>query len=162
MFPNYASAKSHTKHHARLTRPERRHLRPVETELSSPAPPSREEPAIASPGLPPLTFRLIGTIAVFAFEAIEGTRHVGQLGMWITEEVAEHLTAYRMLIAERRSLYRDTRRVVPSVRTVRASVPAPRVAEASVVLNADGRTRAVALRFEGSRGRWQASAITVL
>lgn len=76
--------------------------------------------------------------------------------------MAEHLAEYRALILERRSLYQDTRRVVPTVRKVRATQPAFRVAEASVVLDASGRTRAVALRFTGMRGRWQATSITVL
>lgn len=141
---------------------QRTHLRIVETELSSSSPPLRKEPAIFASGLQPLTHRLIGTIAVFAFEAVEGTRHVGQLGRWISADVAEHLAEYRALILERRSLYQDTRRVVPTVRKVRATQPAFRVAEASVVLDASGRTRAVALRFTGMRGRWQATSITVL
>lgn len=138
------------------------HLRAVETELSALPPPERREAAILAAGLPPLTHCLIGTIAIFAFEAVEGTRHVGQLGRWITAEVAGHLSEYRALILERRSLYQDNRRIVPTVRRVRADQPSFRVAEASVVLNAEGRSRAVALRFEGTRGRWQATSITVL
>ena len=141
---------------------QRAHLRAVETELTSIPPPARKEAAVFAAGLPPLTHRLIGTIAIFAFEAVEGTRHVGQLGRWITADVAEHLAEYRALIIERRSLYRDTRRIVPTVRKVRATQPSFRVAEASVVLDASGRSRAVALRFEGTRGRWQATSITVL
>lgn len=143
--------------------PQRRPLvRAVETELSSPAPPQRDELAIHAPGLPPLTHRIIGTVAIFAFEAVEGTRHVGQLGMWITAEVSRHLTEYRTLIRERRSRYQDTRRIVPTVRTVRASQPATHVVEATVILNAEGRARAVALRFGVNRVRWQATSITVL
>lgn len=142
----------------------RPHLRAVETELSSPPTVSIGEPVVQvqRPGLPSLPLRLIGTIAIFAFEAVEGTRHVGQLGKWITADVSAHLATYRSLIAQRKSLYRDTRRLVPTVRKVRAMSPAPRVVEASVILDADGRARAVALRFEYNRARWQATSVTVL
>lgn len=114
------------------------------------------------PGLPALTHRFIGTVAMFACEAVDGTRSIGALAMWISTAAARELTEYRSLNVERRSLYRDYRRVVPSVRCVRASEPRGRSVEAAVVLDTAGRSRAVALRFECSRGRWQATSITVL
>ena len=119
-------------------------------------------PAIIEPGVPPLTHRLVGAVAVFAFEAVEGTRLVGQLGTWITARVARELQALRALNLERRALYRDGRRVVPCVRRVRTSRLAPCVAEAAVVLSTAARSRAVALRFEAIRGQWRATSITVL
>ena len=99
---------------------------------------------------------------MFAFEAVEGTRQVGQLGKWITAGVAETLGELRALNVERRSLYRDHRRIVPSVRRVRATHPVTGVIEASVVLTTPARALAVALRFEIIRERWQATSITVL
>ncbi len=114
------------------------------------------------PPIPKLSAQTIGAVAVFAFEAVEGTRQVGQLGKWITARVAESLNELRSLNVERRSLYRDHRRIVPSVRRVRATHPAKGVLEASVVLTTPARSRAVALRFEIIRDRWQATSITVL
>ncbi len=114
------------------------------------------------PPIPRLSAQTIGAVAVFAFEAVEGTRQVGQLGKWITAGVAETLGELRALNVERRSLYRDHRRIVPSVRRVRATHPVTGVIEASVVLTTPARARAVALRFEIIRERWQATSITVL
>ncbi|GAA1316752.1 hypothetical protein GCM10020360_07440 [Nonlabens tegetincola] len=131
------------------------------------APPGTAPPELAAP--PPiaepeehLDARVIGAVAVFAFEAVEGTRQIAQLGRWITESVASELAELRRLNIERRSLYRDERRVVPTVRRVRAMQPGHVVAEAAVVLTAAGRARAVALRFELIRQRWQATSVTVL
>lgn len=99
---------------------------------------------------------------MFAFEAVEGSRHVAQLGKWITYPVSQQLLEYRALTLERRALYRDARRLVPSVRTVRVMVPRTRVVEATVVLEISNRCRAVAIRFEASKSRWQATSITIL
>ena len=121
--------------------------------------------ALPAPGrvsVPALARHSIGAVAVFAFEAVEGSRQVGHLGRWITEEVASHLTELRRFNVERRSLYRDDRRVVAQVLRVRAMQPHPLATEAAVVLATPARSRAVALRFEVIRMRWQASAITVL
>lgn len=117
---------------------------------------------IVTPGLPPLSFHLIGKLAVFAYEAVEGVRHVGQLSNWVSGAVAQQLSEYRALNIERRSLYHDYRRVVPTVRRVRAVQPSPGVAEAAVILNTGNRAKAIALRFEGVRGYWQATSVTVL
>lgn len=115
-----------------------------------------------APDVPRLDARAIGAVAVFAFEAVEGTRQIGQLGKWISSSVAEELAEVRQLNVERRSLYRDHRRIVPVVQRVRATHPSPSATEASVVLTTPSRSRAVALRFEVLRGRWQATSITVL
>ncbi len=109
-----------------------------------------------------LEARVIGAIAVFAFEAVEGIRQVAQLGKWVTTRVADELDEVRRLNVERRSLYHDTRRIVPVVGRVRATSPTAWVTEAAVVLLTPSRSRAVAMRFEAIRGRWQATSITVL
>ncbi|MGO3147234.1 MAG: Rv3235 family protein [Leucobacter sp.] len=144
-----------------VTEPRESHLRAVETELSEVTQENQSNDTVLT-GLPSLTHRLVGTIAVFAFEAVEGTRHVGQLGKWISFTVAQELAEYRALTIERRTLYRDVRRLVPTARKVRISQPARGVSEATVVLEVSGRCRAVALRFEVIRGRWQATSITIL
>lgn len=120
------------------------------------------ETAVLLPGVPPLTHRLVGRVAVFACEAVDGTRSIGALAGWITTGAARELAEYRSLNVGRRSLYRDYRRVVATVRRVRLSEPRERAVEAAVVLDTAGRSRAVALRFEAARGRWQATSITVL
>ncbi|KAM9866101.1 hypothetical protein ACIFOC_01014 [Leucobacter aridicollis] len=112
--------------------------------------------------LPRLEARVIGAIAVFAFEAVEGSRQVAQLGRWITADVSDELREVRRLNVERRSLYRDSRRIVPVVGRVRITSPARWVTEAAVVLLTPSRARAVAMRFEVIRGRWQATSISVL
>lgn len=121
-----------------------------------------DEVATRPPPVTPLNPKLIGKLAVFAYETVEGTRSVGQLSNWVSTTVARQLTEYRSLNIERRSLYRDDRRVVPTVRRVRVVLPIPGVAEAAVVLNTADRVKAVALRFETIRGHWQATSITVL
>lgn len=142
------------------------HLRAVETRPREAPPPSRTpsapETAVFSPGLPPLTHSQIGKIAIYACEAVDGTRSIACLAMWITTGAARALEEYRSLVVERRSLYRETRRLVARVRRVRTTEPVPRVVEAAVVLDAAGSSRAVALRFEAFRGRWQATSVTVL
>lgn len=144
-----------------VPRPTRhRRLRAVEAETPS----DSEALARASlpPPLPALEPRVVGAIAVFAFEAVEGARQVAQLGRWVTETVAAQLSELRSLNVERRSLYRDNRRVVATILRVRATHPSNDVTEAAVVLSTPSRSRAVALRFEAIRGRWQATSITVL
>lgn len=113
-------------------------------------------------GAPPLTHRFIGKLAVFLFETVEGTRTIGQLGSWVSLPAAAQLAEHRALVVERRSLYKDARRVVPTVQRVRVSQPSPYTAEAAVVLHTAGRSRAVAIRFEIVRRRWQATSVTVL
>ncbi|GAA2822826.1 hypothetical protein FB468_1665 [Leucobacter komagatae] len=140
--------------------PRSRHLRAV----GAGTPTDSGDPTRASlpPPLPALEPRVIGAIAVFAFEAVEGARQVAQLGRWITDTVAAQLSELRRLNVERRSLYRDSRRIVPAIQRVRTTRPNDDVTEAAVVLSTPSRSRAVALRFEAIRGRWQATSITVL
>lgn len=151
----------------------RRRLRAVESRPADPEPGQPADAPLAGTANPvtrprpgPAQERLepgiIGKIAVFAFEAVEGTRQVGQLGRWITGRVASELSVLRAMNVERRSLFHDHRRIVPAVLRVRTTEPVPLVTEASVVLSTPSRTRAVALRFEVFRGRWQATSITVL
>lgn len=138
------------------------HLHPVGNASATALHRPRREAAIITPGLPVLSFRLIGKLAIFAYEAVEGTRNVGQLSNWVSADVARQLTELRALIIERRSLYHDDRRVVPTVRRVRAVLLSPGVTEAAVILNTGNRAKAIAVRLEGVRGYWQATSITVL
>ena len=137
-------------------------LRAVENDAVLPAPLPFTRPARQAVDLPELPARAIGVLAVFVFEAVEGTRQLTQLARWLTPRVTAELTEIRRLNIERRSLYHDDRRVVPAIRRVRATHPTPNVTEAAVVLATPSRSRAVALRFEVIRGRWQATSASVL
>lgn len=136
-------------------------LRAVESELAQ-LPPPKPEPIVTHAGCEPLPHRTIGKLAVVAYEVIDGSRHVSQLGSWFTVSAASRLREYRALTVERRSLYRDYRRAVPTVHRVHVTSPAPGVVEASVTLNTPGRTKVAALRLEAPRGKWRAASVDVL
>ena len=142
---------------------EPRHLRAVPAR--SPAPPRGPAGAAAAAEgqeVPPPSAALVRRLAVAAFEVLDGSRAVAQLGGWITEEVARELAARRAARTERRTLYHDDRRRVPAPGRVHLCRPAPRVAEAVVVLRVGSRATAVALRLEFRRERWRATGLTVL
>ncbi len=94
-------------------------------------------------------------------EVLGGVRPVSQLARWTTHEVHAALVRRTALAARTR----PTGRVVPTraavVRGVRVCLPADGVAEASAVVIAAGRARAVAVRLEGLDGRWRATALEV-
>ncbi|MFT4231960.1 MAG: Rv3235 family protein [Leucobacter sp.] len=105
---------------------------------------------------------VIQKLALYAFEVIEGSRAVAQLGGWITHGVAAALRERRAIGTERRTLYRDSRRVVACPGPAHLDRPMPHIVEATVVLYAEPRSRSVLLRFEHSGGRWRATDLTVL
>ncbi|MBK0422379.1 hypothetical protein JD292_09865 [Leucobacter sp. CSA2] len=101
------------------------------------------------------------TLALIAFEALEGVRAIAQLGPWITTGVAQQLRERRAARTELRTLTRDARRTV--ARPGRAhAVRDGGVIEAVVVLHAEARATAVALRLEVVGGRWRATDLVVL
>ncbi|RGE19500.1 hypothetical protein D1J51_11545 [Leucobacter sp. wl10] len=104
----------------------------------------------------------IQKLALYAFEVLEGSRSIAQLGGWITREVASALLERRAVRTERRTLYRDARRVVACPGPAHIDRPLPHILEATVVLYAEPRSRSVALRFEHSGDRWRATDLTVL
>ncbi|UOQ56490.1 Rv3235 family protein [Leucobacter allii] len=111
--------------------------------------------------IPPPRAEVVQRLALFAFEALEGTRSVAQLAQWVTPEVVEELTLRRAARTEQRSLHGDLRRVVPTPGPVHLHRPAPGVVEAAVVLHAGQRTGTSAMRFEHRRDRWRATVLTV-
>lgn len=137
-----------------------RHLHAVPALLASahraPAEPGSDE-AIPAPSA-----QLIQKLALYAFEALEGTRAIAQLGGWVTPEVVQHLRERRAARTERRTVYRDERRIVATPGRAHIGRPLPHVVEATVVLYAQPRSCAVALRFEHVAGRWRATDLTVL
>ncbi len=138
----------------------RRHLHAV-------AKPSRRRSeaaldASSEADIPPPSPRLVQKLGLYAFEALDGTRVVAQLGGWITAEVAAQLLERRAARTERRTLYRDQRRTVPVPGRVHVNRPFPHIAEAVVVLDTGVRSTAIAIRLEFIRQRWKATELTVL
>lgn len=106
--------------------------------------------------------QLIQKLALYAFEALEGDRAIAQLGGWITPEVVQQLRERRAVRTERRNVYRDERRIVATPGRAHIGRPLPHIVEATVVLYAQPRSCAVALRFEHIAGRWRTTDLTVL
>lgn len=136
----------------------RRHLHAV----PAPRSPRAVVPLRAVPDIPPPDLNVVRRLAVYSYEVLDGTRAVAQLGGWITREVAEQLSTRRAARTERRTLYRDNRRSVPTPGPVHLSRPAPLVTEVTIVLRTEVRSTAVAMRLEFVRDRWRATELTVL
>lgn len=147
---------------------------PDATERSSPARHLRAVPALTAPArdraadppsdglIPAPPPQLIQRLALYAFEALEGTRAIAQLGGWVTPAVVQQLQERRAARTERRTLYHDERRIVATPGRAHIGRPLPHIIEATVVLYAQPRSCAVALRFEHCAGRWRATDLTVL
>src|SRR5690606_18716458 len=104
------------------SRPTRRHLRALpalgETPVGVDAGPGgRLHPSTASGtgsgdgDIPPPPAQLIQRLALYAFEALEGSRAIAQLAGWITPAVVQQLRERRAARTERRTIYRDDRRI---------------------------------------------------
>ncbi|WP_017793143.1 Rv3235 family protein [Leucobacter salsicius] len=140
--------------------PPQRHLRPVEDldrhfnkvafDTSQPTDVAAPEP------------RVLQRLALYAFEALEGVRSVAQLAGWITPAVATALLERRAARTERRTLYRDSRRIVAIPGPVHIDRPAPHVIEATLALHASPRTLPVAMRLEHRDRRWRVTELVVL
>lgn len=112
--------------------------------------------------IPPPNSEMIQKLAIYGYEVLDGSRVIAQLAGWITRNVAEQLASRRAARTERRTLYRDERRFIPTPGPVHLSRVSDRVAEATVVLKTDARCTAVAIRLEFLHRRWRATDLTVL
>ena len=109
--------------------------------------------ATPTPQLPEPVAWARGMIQV-VLEAADGTRPADQLGRWVTPEIRERIRRRGQLARRRgRRAHRP-----PVVKTVLTCLPADGVCEASAVVWADGRVRALALRMCGTDGRWLITA----
>lgn len=108
-----------------------------------------------------------GRLAQALVEVLHGVRPATQVRRWLSEEVYAQV---RWQSQRRQAGHvqrigppgpargrRQPPRVV--VRSVRACQPADGVAEVSVVIHDGERARALALRLEGSDGRWRATVV---
>ncbi len=141
------------------------HPAPPEVALVPVRTPPEQTPGAHAPPRPALpdpstAARALGLCVV---EVLTGGREVDSIARWITEDVHRHLLQRAALAARSRSLGGRTR-TRPALRVggVRVCEPAPGVAEAVVVVHTRSHARAVALRLEVRKGRWQATAVGVL
>jgi hypothetical protein len=111
-----------------------------------------------------------GQFVQAAVEVAAGLRQPSQLTRWTTGAVRDALARRGALnrrgpstagpgAARPAAVGAAPRRAV--VRSVRASSPAPGVAEASAVVADGTRLRAVALRLEAFEGRWRVTALQI-
>ena len=106
--------------------------------------------------------RFIRSVATQAFEVVEGLRSISQLGAAVSVGAARQLAEQRRALRERRQAYKDVRRCVASPGRVHLCRVMPHLAEASVVMHADHRSHAVALRLEWAHHRWRACEVYVM
>lgn len=106
--------------------------------------------------------RFLRALAAGAFEAVEGTRAIAQLGASITVGAARLLAEQRNAVRERSSAYRDLRASSPSPGRAHVCRTSLRVAEASVTMHTGTRSHAMSMRLEWLHSRWKATEIYVL
>jgi len=94
-------------------------------------------------------------IAGALLECMTGVRSPSQIARWVSPLVYERVNA-RAVIAKRRGARPMHRSLV---RKVHVCAPDDGVVEASVVVQHDGRVRAMALRLVGVDGRWMITAM---
>jgi hypothetical protein len=109
-----------------------------------------------APALPDPTAQCCSVVRA-AVEVLRGERSAGQLARWVTPRVLDQLTERARLTRERGPSAAPSRPVL--VRRVRLVRLGDDVAEATVVLDDDGRVRAAAVRLEARRGVWRVAVL---
>lgn len=94
-------------------------------------------------------------IAGALLECMTGVRSTSQVSRWVSPLIHERVHA-RSVIAQRRGA-RPLHRSL--VRRIHLCEPDDGVVEASVIVQHDGRVRAMALRMVGVDGRWMVTAM---
>lgn len=112
------------------------------------------EPA---PALPDPTAQCCSVVRA-AVEVLRGERPASQLTRWVTPQVHDQLVERARLVRATRT-ERSGRPV--QVRRVRLLRLGDDVAEATVVLDDDGRVRAAAVRLEARRGVWRVAVLEI-
>ncbi|PFG44024.1 hypothetical protein ATJ88_2741 [Isoptericola jiangsuensis] len=91
-----------------------------------------------------------------AVEVLRDERPATHVARWVAPAVLDHLVERARLVRAARSARPSQRRGTPvTVRRVRMLRLGAGTAEASVVLDDDGRVRAAAVRLEAHRGQWR-------
>lgn len=134
-----------------------RHLQPIgDSQVAETAAATAEQAALPPPQL------ALQRLALYTFEAVEGFRPLAQLGRLVSVDALETIRLQRSARVEQRTLCGDTRRIVPAPGTAHVNMPKTGVVESVVVLLAQPRAIAIAMRLEFSHGRWQATEVAVL
>lgn len=94
-----------------------------------------------------------------AVEALRGTRPLAQLARWVSPEIYEQLAARSELTQRVHGRGAPTHRA--AIRRIRLCRLGENAAEATVVVDDGQRVRAVAVRLEGHRGHWRATALEI-
>lgn len=97
---------------------------------------------------------LAGLLAVVLVEVLEGHRPALQLERLVTPAVALRIRHWVRINAGRRSRDAGRPAAAPRVRSVRCQRRGHDAAEAAVVIDQGGRSRAIAVRFDRQRGEW--------
>ena len=120
---------------------------------------AKEEPAYDLPDPVPL----LRGLTQGALEAVAGVREPEQLARWLSEETFRKLLVRVNLSARARSARNSpVSRPHFEILSIHHSVPTPGIVEAALVVAGPGRARAVAIRLDGTDGRWRASSLSVL
>jgi Family of unknown function (DUF6459) len=120
--------------------------------------PTRTEGAVDGAPLPDPT-PLCCAMVQAAVEALRGTRPLAQLARWVSPEIYEQL-AMRSELTQR-VLGRTDVPQRAAIRRIRLCRLGREAAEATVVVDDGPRVRAVAVRLEGHRGQWRATALEI-
>jgi len=106
---------------------------------------------------------LLTNLARGVMEVFAGVREVDQLARWLAEDAFRKLVVRANLAARARSArgMRATR-PVHRILSTRVTCPVDGVVEGVVVVEGPHRTRAIALRLEGTDGRWRATSLALL
>jgi Family of unknown function (DUF6459) len=104
---------------------------------------------------PPDARRWSARLAQGIAEALSGHRPPQQLVRWTAEDVYEMLT-------HRLAGRAPADRPRPMVRSVRVCRPRHGVVEATAVVDASGRCRALAFRLEADGGHWRCTALDII
>lgn len=101
------------------------------------------------------------TVVRAAVEVLRGERPAAQLARWVTPQVRDQLAERARIGLAHAPLRNEEPHRPVQVRRVRLVRLGDDVAEATVVLDDDGRVRAAAVRLEARRGAWRVAVLEV-
>ncbi len=106
---------------------------------------------------------LVYAVVQGLLEVLAGVREAEQLARWFSEDAYRSLLTRAGLATRARSARNAAaHRPIYGVRSVRLSSPADGVVEATAIVSAAARTRAVVLRLEGFDRRWRVTTAALL
>ena len=137
--------------------------------LGSPEALARSRPVVRGPyaavgaapapdGPLPDPTRMCCDLVQAAVEGLRGVRPLAQLVRWVSPDVYDRLALRAQLVQGAPAAPSPARAGIRRVRVFRIG---DAVAEATVVVEDGPRVRAVAVRVEGHRGRWRATALEI-